>query len=88
MLYKFFDQNYAELFPEAVQFVLFALIWLNITDKIPNVNIARCKQQLSSAFVAEQSRQLFDLSLNAKTMYELLTRVSQNEQEYLTICKV
>jgi F-type H+-transporting ATPase subunit alpha len=88
LLYKFFDQNYAELFPEAVQFVLFALIWLNITDKIPNVNIARCKQLLSSAFVAEQSRQLFDLSLNAKTMYELLTRVSQNEQEFLTICKV
>lgn len=87
LLYKFFDQNYSELFPEAVQFILFALIWLNVTDKIPNVDIASCKKLLSAAYDTQQNKQLFDVSIDAKTMYELLTHVSQKEQEFLSLCK-
>ncbi len=87
-LYKFFDQNYSELFPEPVQYILFSLIWLNITDKIPNVDIASCKKQLTTAYADPQNKLLFENVINSKTMYELLTHTSQKEQEFLTLCKV
>lgn len=87
LLYKFFDQNYSDLFPESVQLILFALIWLNVTDKIPNVNIASCKKQLTIAYAAPQNRALLDEIVRVNTMYELLTHVSQKEQDLLTLCK-
>lgn len=86
-LYKFFDQNYSELFPEPVQFILFALIWLNVTGKIPNVDIALYKKYLTVAYEKPQNKTLFDTIVSAKTMYELLTRASQKEQEIIGLCK-
>lgn len=86
-LYKFFDQNFLELVPDSVQLVIFALIWLNILDKIPDVNIAACKKKLTTEYENPKNKALFDSTINAKTIYELLTNVSQKEQDFLTLCK-
>jgi len=86
-LYKFFEQNYLELLPDSVQLVLFTLIWLKSLDKIPEVNIADCKKKLVLEYDKPNSKTMFDEIVNSKTMYELLTKVSQKEQELLNICK-
>jgi len=86
-LYKFFDQNYLELFPDAVQLVLFALIWLKAIDKIPDVSIAGCKKKLTEEYDKPNNKPLFDNATSSKTLSELLTKISQKEQEFLALCK-
>ncbi len=88
LLFTFFDQHYEDLAPDEVQLVIFTLIWLNVMDKVPGINMAEFKKKLTAQYQTKEKRPLFQDIAQSKTMYELLTKVSQREQEFLSIWKI
>lgn len=82
-LYTFFHQTNHTVIPEAVQIVMFALVWSNIID---DSQIQTTKNQLIEAYANnEHVKQLLQEAINVDTFDNLLLSVGEKKDQIMAM---
>lgn len=84
-IYAFFDEHYATAIPEAVQIVMFALIWLHNFDDVSNEKLVEVKNKMIKAYEKEESKKLLHDLISVQTFHELLINVGKNKEKIIQL---
>jgi len=83
MIYTFFQQPYTQNMPQAVQIVLFSMIWLKFFDISTRDKIGDYSQNLVEAYRDEQVAAVLDKMVQADVLNAMLGEVAK-QKDYLT----
>ncbi len=83
-LYQLFQQHFSQNVPEAIQILLFGLIWSWSVEDLEKNNVDNLKSLLIKKYQDAKMKQLIDTIVNVKTIYELLTNITRNKPVLMT----
>lgn len=87
-LYTFFDQHLAMSVPEAVQIILFALIWTHFFNEQTDDYLNTFREQLIESYNDPKSKELLDSAVNLSTFDDLLSFIAQKKDQVVALCKI
>lgn len=85
MLFAFFNQPEMSIFAEAVQIILFSLIWIGLIKEDKEIPQAREKLQINYQKI--EIKNIFNDYLNASSFNELLQKVITKKDFILPLCQ-
>lgn len=81
--YELFEQERGEIFPEAVQTILFALIWAQMIKKDDVLNYKKC---LLEAFNRDATKSEIIKMVSAENLIDLVNNVKNNQEFFDELC--
>jgi F-type H+-transporting ATPase subunit alpha len=87
-LYDFFDQHLNISMPEAVQIVMFALIWTHYFNDQTTDYLNAFREKLLEVYKDPKNKEILDAAVKLENFDDLLSFIAEKKDQIVALCKV
>ncbi len=80
-IYQVFQQHYSQTVPQAIQILLFGIIWSWDIQDLDKNNVDSLKSNLIQLYTQPEQKKMMDGIVNTKSIYDLLTNIAKNKAQ-------